>query len=179
MFRKEESLQAILYILKKMGGTCDIHKCNKILYFSDNEHLSKWGRTITGDSYNRLEYGAVPNNIYFDIFRSVRGEGLFKSEVNYIRNNYFHFINNKDIEALSEPNMDYLSESEVEILDWQIERLKNKSFNETSALSHGYAWSSTAYNKTISVEDILTEAGDRKEFIDFVKENVNAELAAL
>ena len=63
-FRQEESLQAILYILQKMGGKCDMHKCCKILYFADNAHLSQWGRSITGDMYIAMNYGAVPSRIY-------------------------------------------------------------------------------------------------------------------
>lgn len=176
MFRKEESLQAILYILYKMGGTCDIHKCNKILYFSDNEHLSKWGRSITGDKYNHLYYGAVPNIIYFDIFRSVRGDGMFSLLVDDIRNKYFRFKNNKDIVALSKPDMDFLSDSEVEVLDRNIDLFKPLTFAEVCSRSHGYAWEKTAYNETISLENRLTELGENQEYIDFVKEN---ELALL
>ena len=41
LFKQGIAIQAILYILKQMGGTCDIHKCHKILYFADNEHLFK------------------------------------------------------------------------------------------------------------------------------------------
>ena len=51
LFKQNVAIQAVLYILQQMGGVCDIHKCHKILYFADNEHLSKYGRSITGDSY--------------------------------------------------------------------------------------------------------------------------------
>ena len=51
LFKQDIAIQAILYILQRMGGTCDIHRCCKILYFADNEHLSKYGRSITGDAY--------------------------------------------------------------------------------------------------------------------------------
>ena len=57
LFKQDVTIQAILYILQKMGGVCDIHKCHKILYFSDNEHLSRFGRSITGDSYIKMEWG--------------------------------------------------------------------------------------------------------------------------
>ncbi len=54
LFKQDIAIQAILYILQRMGGMCDIHRCHKILYFADNEHLSKYGRSITGDAYVRM-----------------------------------------------------------------------------------------------------------------------------
>ena len=64
LFKQDVTIQAILYILQKMGGVCDIHKCHKILYFADNEHLSRWGRSITGDTYIKMDFGPVPTCVY-------------------------------------------------------------------------------------------------------------------
>ena len=70
LFKQDIAIQAILYIVKQMGGKCDIHKCHKILYFADNEHLSKYGRSIIGDTYVRMDFGPVPTCIY-DLFKAV------------------------------------------------------------------------------------------------------------
>ena len=174
MFKQEIAIQAILYILKKMGGTCDIHKCHKILYFADNEHLSKYGRSITGDAYVRMDYGPVPTCIY-DLFKAVRGDSYFASLVEDVRKGCFHFINNKDIAAVAEPDMSYLSESDVEVLDKYIAELKEKNFDEVSDASHGYAWSNTVLNGEISVRDRLTEMGDSEEYIHYIEEQMRAE----
>jgi uncharacterized phage-associated protein len=168
-FQRETSIHAILYILKKMGGKCDIHKCNKILYFADNKHLSKWGRSITGDAYIAMEFGAVPSYIY-DMLKAVRGNSYFSEQVNHIRNNQFKFINNKDIVSLCDPHMDWLSESEVEALDESIAYFKDMDFKQVTEASHGYAWSETARNKEITIRDRLTEMGDTDEFIKYVNE---------
>ena len=174
LFKQEIAIQAILYILKKMGGTCDIHKCHKILYFADNEHLSKYGRSITGDAYVRMDYGPVPTCIY-DLFKAVRGDSYFASLVEDVRKGCFHFINNKDIAAVAEPDMSYLSESDVEVLDKYIAELKEKNFDEVSDASHGYAWSNTVLNGEISVRDRLTEMGDSEEYIHYIEEQMRAE----
>ena len=178
LFKQDVAIQAILYILKQMGGTCDIHKCHKILYFSDNEHLSKYGRSITGDAYVRMDFGPVPTCIY-DLFKAVRDDSYFASQVDDVRKDCFHFVNNKDIAAVAEPDMSYLSESDVEVLDKFIAQLKEKDFNEVSDASHGYAWSHTAQNGVISVRDRLTEMGDSEEYINYIEEQIRAEEAVM
>lgn len=174
LFKRDVTIQATLYIIQQMGGVCDIHKCNKILYFADNEHLSKYGRTITGDSYIRMDWGPVPSCVY-DLFKAVRGEGYFASQVDDIRESYFHFVNTKDIVSTRKPEMDYLSKSDVEMLDKYIAQLKGMSFREVSELSHGYAWSNAPRNGKISVKDRLTELGDSEEYIQFIEEQLKAE----
>jgi uncharacterized phage-associated protein len=178
LFKQDIAIQAILYILKKMGGKCDIHKCHKILYFADNEHLSKYGRSITGDAYVRMDFGPVPTCIY-DLFKAVRGDSYFASPVDNVRNGCFHFVNNKDIAAVAEPDMSYLSESDVEMLNKYIEKLKDKDFIEVTDASHGYAWMHTAQNAVISVRDRLTEMGDTEEYIHYIEEQMRAEEAVL
>lgn len=178
LFKQDIAIQAILYILKKMGGTCDIHKCHKILYFADNEHLSKYGRSITGDAYVHMDFGPVPTCVY-DLFKAVRGDSFFASQVEDIRLNCFYFVNNKDIAAVASPDMSYLSESDVEILDKCIAQLKDKDFNEVSDASHGYAWLNTAQNAVISVRDRLTEMGDSDDYIKYIEDQMNAEEAVV
>jgi len=178
LFKQDIAIQAILYILKQMGGTCDIHKCHKILYFADNEHLSRYGRSITGDAYVKMDFGPVPTCIY-DLFKAVRGDSYFASQVDDVRKDCFHFVNNKDIAAVAEPDMSYLSGSDVEVLDKYIAQLKEKDFNEVSDVSHGYAWSHTAQNGVISVRDRLTEMGDSEEYINYIEEQMRAEEAVM
>lgn len=178
LFKQDVAIQAILYVLQKMGGTCDIHRCHKILYFADNEHLSKYGRSITGDAYVRMDFGPVPTCIY-DLFKAVRGDSYFASQVDDVRADYFHFLNKKDIIATAQPDMSYLSESDVEILDKYIAQLKDKDFAAISEASHGYAWSHTAQNGVISVRDRLTEMGDSDDYIRYIEEQMRAEEAVL
>ena len=178
LFKQDVAIQAILYVLQKMGGTCDIHRCHKILYFADNEHLSKYGRSITGDAYVRMDFGPVPTCIY-DLFKAVRGDSYFASQVDDVREGYFHFLNKKDITATAQPDMSYLSESDVEMLDKYIAQLKDKDFATITEVSHGYAWSHTAQNDVISVRDRLTEMGDSDEYIRYIEEQMRAEEAVV
>jgi uncharacterized phage-associated protein len=65
-FDNERAINAVLYIAEKLDRKI-FHKIFKILYFSDIEHLVKYGRTITGDVYIRMLDGPVPSALY-DIF---------------------------------------------------------------------------------------------------------------
>ncbi len=47
----------------------------------------------------------------------MRGDSYFAAQVDDVRRSCFHFVNNKDIAALDSPDMSYLSESDVEMLD--------------------------------------------------------------
>lgn len=176
LFKKDVSIQAILYILNQMGGKCDIHKCMKILYFSDNAHLSEYGRTITGDTYYHMAYGAVPTHIY-DILKAVRGDSYFSNteEVQKIKKECFHFVNNILIVSTAMPDMDYLSQSDIEILNMHIEQLRHKTFSEVTEMSHGYAWQTTADNNPISIRARLTEMGDTDDFITYIEKQLETE----
>ncbi|MCR4602246.1 MAG: SocA family protein [Prevotella sp.] len=174
LFKQDVAIQAILFIVQQMGGKCDIHKCHKILYFADNEHLAKWGRSITGDSYVKMDFGPVPTCIY-DLIKAVRGDSYFASQVDDIRKNLFHIENNKDIVATSKPDMDYLSETDVEILEKYIQQLEPLDFNEVTRTSHGYAWTNAQQNGEISIHDRLKEMGESEDYIHFVEEQLEAE----
>ena len=164
LFRKDETLNAILYVLKMTNGCCDMHKLCKILYFADQKHLSLYGRSITGDEYIAMNYGPVPSCVY-DIFKAVRGDSYFCGDE---FKDIIYFPNKKDVAAKAEPDMDYLSQSDVECLDYAIEICRDKSFTELTNMSHGYAWNNTMRDRNISVKDILREAGDDEGYAEYI-----------
>lgn len=168
-FRNDEVLQVILYILQEMDGTCDTYKFYNILYSADNKHLAEWGRSITGDDYIAMDYGAVPSWIY-DLFKAVRGKSYFSAYTDNIRETKFRFANNKDIVAIDKPDMDWLSKSEVDILDEFIAVYKDLDFPAIYKASRGYAWANTARNCIISLKDRLTELGANDDFINYVEQ---------
>ena len=168
-FNKDVALQAMLYILSKLG-TIDMHRVSKILYFADRSHLSKYARSITGDDYIKMSYGPVPSNVY-DIMKEVRGDSFFANtfEAKTLEQ-YFKFVNSKDIISLTDVNL--------ECLDEALALCKNLSFEELTRLSHDYAWNNTIMNGKISVKDILCEMGDDEDYIEYVSQKLQMESAA-
>lgn len=171
LFDKDVTLNAVLYIIQQMGGKVDMHKVFKTLYFADQEHLSKYGRTITGDVYIAMNYGPVPSRTD-DIFKAVRGDSYFPAGE---LGNYFHFVNRYVVTNDKQADLDYLSESDIQCLDHSISQCKDKSFGQLTSLSHGLAWQSTAKDSPISYADILREQGDTEGYIDYITNKMQLE----
>lgn len=174
-FKKDVALQAIMYILCKLGGKTDMHKLSKILYFADQQHLSLYGRSITGDCYIAMQYGPVPSRVD-DMLKAVRGDSYFSgTPLAEMLATYFRFLNKFTIESLQDPDLDYLSESDIECLDASIEKCKDLSFGQLTDLSHNIAWSNAPKNGLMSVQDILREVGDEEGYVNYITEKIYTE----
>jgi uncharacterized phage-associated protein len=150
VFNENKTVNAVLYIVTKLKRK-DFHEIFKILYFSDREHLNKYGRTITGDKYIAMSDGPVPSNLD-DIFKSVQGDGYFKDNGKF--GIYLSVVNNDLIKANKEPDLKKLSKTDLLCIDESIELYGEVSWDEIREKSHDYAWRSTIINRAINFEDI-------------------------
>ena len=71
-FDHEKTVAAALYIVSKNLPELTMAKLFKLMYFSDKDHLVRFGRTITGDRYAAMKDGPVPSSLY-DLFKEMRG----------------------------------------------------------------------------------------------------------
>lgn len=175
LFNKDVSINAMMYVLSALGGRCDMHKICKILYFADQMHLSRYSRSITGADYIRMTYGPVPSQVD-DMFKAVRGDSFFSNteEADWLKT-YFSFYNRYTIDQKKQPDMDYLSETDIECLDESIALCKDKSFGELTEMSHGVAWQNTQQDRKMSVKDILREAGDSEDYVEYIDQKLRME----
>lgn len=81
--------------------------------------------------------------------------------------------------GLKEPDMDELSVTDVKCLDYAINLCKDMNFAELTAFSHGLAWTNTARDRAISVKDILREAGDEEDYVEYIADNIKMQAAFL
>jgi len=165
-FDKGKTINAVLYISERLICS-DFHKIFKILYFSDREHLVKYGRTITGDTYTAMKDGPVPSNTY-DIFKSVRGNGYFKDDGTFSQ--YFSVIDWDIIKPKKKSDIDELSKTDLYYINESIDKYGKMSWDEIREKSHDYAWRNTAGNRNINFEDIVLEAGGDDEYIAYLTE---------
>jgi len=172
VFNLEKSLQVILYVANNLQRK-DFHKIFKIIYFADRGHLSKYGRSITGDTYIAMKDGPVPSKLD-DIFKAIRGDSFFASDANVNRFaelfdvHDWYFINPK-----KPADLNYLSETDIEELSASIAMYGNLSWDEVREKSHDYAWRATAENRQISIENIMRESGVDEGFILYIAEDIN------
>lgn len=174
LFQYNAAVNAILYALSVLDKKMDMHKLCKILYFADQKHLSLYGRSITGDTYIAMEYGPVPSNVD-DILKAVRGDSFFSGYVGDLKSK-IHFENRFIIKGLLEADMNELSETDIECLDYAISLCKDKSFDKLTDLSHGLAWTNTARNRAMSVKDILRENGNEEEYAEYIDEQLRLKM---
>ncbi len=142
-FNKEKAISAVLYISIKLieensvNIKPDFHKIFKILYFADIKHLVKYGRPIIGDEYIAMEHGPVPSNIY-DMLKIARGDSelLYKDQFSDI----FEIRGNHYIYPKKEPDIEDLSETDIECIEVSFNENKEKDFLQLKEESHDHAY---------------------------------------
>lgn len=137
-FDETKALAAILYLAQKAGGTIDLYLVVKLIYFADKKHLHEWGRTITGDKYAKMRFGPVPSATY-DMLKAVRGERDWERDLRP----YFEVTGNS-VTARIHPELDELSDSDIQCLDEVFEEHGHKGFDELVSTAHDEAFRAAA-----------------------------------
>tara|TARA_R110002124_G_scaffold50201_1_gene146370 strand:- start:1244 stop:1756 length:513 start_codon:yes stop_codon:yes gene_type:complete len=162
---KEKAVNSLLFVVNNLEKA-DTHKTYKILYFADQKHLLKYGRPIFGDTYVKMEYGPVPSFVKNVVDENI--QGLEEVVAKYHR--YY-------VKSLAEPNLDYLSESDLECLKEAIEENKDLDFPTLTDKSHDYAYNKAVWN--INYIDMAKSVGADENLLKFIsmqKTNDNLEL---
>ena len=156
-FITKSELNIVLYITHKIK-TKDFHNIFKILYWSDREHLVTYGRKLSEDNHAALRKGPVPTRLY-DYFKSIKDT----------EDKYFQ-IQGYSVNPLKKPNLDYISESEIECIDKIISKYDNTDFDDRTELSHGYAYHAAkrSFSHFIKDTDIAIEGNANDELLKYI-----------
>jgi uncharacterized phage-associated protein len=156
----------ILYVLNEIQDSIDFLKLFKIVYFANQRHLADYGRPIIDDKFVAMQNGPVLTDTY---------NKLRKDQFDYVERNpeggYMIF-------AKELPDMDELSESDIEYLRYSIDENKNLTFGELSKKSHDSAWKQawdSRGNKNSAPMDLIEIAragGANDEIIDYINEDL-------
>lgn len=146
-FNKQKAIEAILYLANKRPSI-DKMSLYKFLFFADIEHLNKYGRPIFGGYYVAMPLGPVPSQI----------KDLLEKE----NNSEFEIIEYM-ITATRTANTEYLSNSDMEVLDQIYGKFGNYSATQLSNLSHEHsAWINARKSNKLKNNNRL----DYKDMID-------------
>jgi uncharacterized phage-associated protein len=157
-FDWNKAIEILLYITKSTSNT---YNALKIIYFADKDHLSKYGRMISNDTYIAMQHGPVPSNLY-NLVKYYRGE--FPIPLSSKFNDLLEVKGN-----LLYPNrdcdLDYLSQSEIDCLDISIKQNGKLSFSDLKAKSHDSAYCSADQNDAMSFEEIIKTLDNSAEIL--------------
>lgn len=119
-FNKDKANAVILYLAQKDYGISKM-RLLKYVFFADLYHINKYGRPILGDKYVAMDNGPVLSKLY-DMLKTSSQD--------------YHIEKNMIIIPNTEPDLDYLSKSDIEALDYALEKYSQYETLEMSALIH-------------------------------------------
>ncbi len=158
-------INSLLYILGKFeNNTAEFHKTFKILYFADQKHLAKYGKSITGDDYVALGYGPVPSLTY-SIVKVAKGVDKTSDEDIKEAAKLINVEKHKII-ANSKVDLDWLSKTDIKCLNESFNENKELSFGELADKSHDSAWDES--NHWMNKIDIAKAGGADESILNYI-----------
>jgi uncharacterized phage-associated protein len=160
-FNERKAIEVIIYLASRIKNP-DIYSICKLLYLADKTNLEKYGRLIFGDTYSAMEKGATPSNAY----------NLLKEKPPSTRDSFS--VSGYNVSVLREPNLEYLSKSDLESLDEIINIYENLPNWRKSEDAHDDAWRSSwekrGHKKSvpIPIENIAKLFDNVEELIDYL-----------
>jgi hypothetical protein len=159
-------VQVMKYITKNLSNL-DIYDVFKILYIADKIHLLEYNKLIAPDKYIKKEYGPILSRCY-NILKFVQGidykENFDKSIKEELRVN----IDDK-IYCLKDPDMGYLSKSNVKCLNKAIKVYKNGSSEDLKKEDCDEIYDSVDFNEEITkihMANVLDKSGELTDYLE-------------
>jgi hypothetical protein len=125
-------------------------KLNKIMWYSDASAYLYLGRSITGATYIKRQFGPVPRDIKEARMRLIAAGAIVEREAPYYGYAQTRFI------ALRRPDLSSFSADEISLVDQMIEAIcKNHTASSISAHSHDLIWKSAEIGEEIPLLAML------------------------
>ncbi|WP_188129472.1 Panacea domain-containing protein [Rhizobium sp. RU20A] len=144
----------------------DLHTALKSCYFADRTHLNTCGRPIFGATYRAMKFGPVPVEIY----EMMKGEALWKAELGLERFPWELTGYRLRRTSNTQPDLDDLSESDIEHLANGFERSRQLTFSERTEATHGDDWQKANLG-LMRYEDMLEETPQKMRIVEQLSAN--------
>lgn len=180
-FDYERTKAALLYLTSRHLPKFDKYQAFKLLFLADRAHLLRFGRTITGDSYDAWTYGPCPTEtkrILDSLQRLEEGEPTTCTEAVDIAK-ILDLTQDKYpcYRLKAEANLEALSESDRLILDQVANQYGSKGSDDLYNLTHDLAAYKSAWQGgsesdryRMRFEDFFIEAPDREPILRELRE---------
>lgn len=172
----------LLYILTHSEDVKrDIYSLVKSAYYAQQNHLAQYGTPLFKDCICALPFGPVPSNIY-NVLKMARGD--FR-ELNYHMADDMHLASDaiafKDerYSAKEDPDLDFLSQSDIECLNYGISKVARMSFSQIMDDTHGQEWN-RAFNsrsslKEMDIRNIAKEGNASDDALQYLEDFLETE----
>lgn len=153
-YDSRKGVEILKYLISQ--GVHDTYHILKAVYFADKYHLEHYGRQVNGNRFVKMPHGPVPSEMY-DFIKAAR-TGIVHG---------FTVID-YDVYCDEEPDLSWLSESDIEALDFGIEEVSDLAFGELKDKSHDEAYNNAEMNQTIPVELIVAPFENADQILEYL-----------
>jgi uncharacterized phage-associated protein len=166
-FAAQKAFAAIHWMVTQRNGL-DLHAALKTCYFADKTHLNEQGRPIFGATYRAMRFGPVP----LEIYEMMKGDALWKAELG--KEQFPWDLSGYHLRCIanSEPDMDVLSETDMEHLARGLETSTSMDFSERTDATHGSDWQRASLG-IMQYEDMIEDGPDRAAIIAYLEASSN------
>lgn len=176
---KEDKLTikaVLLYIIQNSReDRHDVYSIVKTAYYAQQLHFARWALPIYEDRIAALPFGPVPSTLY-NILRLARGE---EKERRFLKKEGLDDVanaigfDNESFSAKEDPDLNYLSKSNIQCLDDAIRKVASMEFGDIVKDTHGVEWN-RAYrigqNKVMDNLNIAREGGADEDIVEYLRE---------
>lgn len=144
--------ELLLYVarLAESDPRCGATKLNKILFYTDFTAYRSFGRSISGQSYRKLDHGPAPKGILPAVDALAASGSCAWAE-----RSYFGFPLRRLV-ALREPDLSQFSPQEIDLVNRVIRDLWDLNATEVSDLSHRFVgWQVAELGEEISYDSVF------------------------
>jgi hypothetical protein len=168
-FNEKKTTQIVALFIKKHGERLNYTKLIKLLYLTDREALSRWERSLTGDSYVSMPKGPVLSRTYDLINYEPDPNG---------KSYWYEFISKSiyDVSLAKDPGIDELSKRELDLIDEIFECYKDKTWGQMIDICHDccHEWEHPSDTSIpLQIEDILRELKKTEKEIELINEETS------
>lgn len=140
----QKAIEAVLWLISR--GQSNMYNIWKSLFAAEKYHLNHYGCPITGDQYVAMPHGTVPGRLYDMANAKEYNDGFCRK--------------NNELSANRLPNLDYLSESNIEALEYGFKEYENLGFAAVRDRNHAeQAWRKNYNGGSVPIpfEDMIEE----------------------
>lgn len=148
---KDRLRQLILFVAERCQADPNfgMTKLVKILYRADFESFARYGRSITGARYKKLQYGPV-SQAALDVRDKMEAQG----EIALVKEGYTPHKRNRVV-ALETADLSKFTGTDIALIDGVIEMFRGHTATFVSEFSHDRAREAADYGELIPYEAAL------------------------